>query len=75
MDPMRKVGFIMVIPGAILLILMMLPFFFDSILPRGNLPFTYTWASVLGLFFFSAGIALVWVTGGIWIRREKKGPK
>ncbi len=60
---MRKVGIVMIIPGIILLILMILPFFFDQMIPRGGLPWTYTWASVLGIFFFFTGAALIWVTG------------
>jgi hypothetical protein len=69
MDPMRKVGYVMIVPGILMLLFMFIPFFIGMI-PREGLPWTYTWSSVLGIFFFFSGFALLWITGGI---RGKKG--
>jgi hypothetical protein len=71
MDPMRKVGYFLIIPGAIMLVIMILPFFVGIMIPRGGLPWTYTWSSILGLFFFMSGLALLWITGGIRAKGEK----
>lgn len=59
---MKLTGFIMIIIGAILLFFMILPFVSSMIIPRGGLPFTFTWAAVLGLFFTGAGFALLVVS-------------
>jgi len=52
----------MMVAGIILLVLMILPFVNPMVIPRDGLPWTHTWAAILGLFFTGGGFALLVVS-------------
>ena len=69
---MKITGIILTAIGIVFLIFMFLPAFVSDLIPRGGLPWTFTWGAILGIFFFFSGFALLLTPGDSREDRYKK---